>query len=73
MDVDDTSDRFDLESVLNKDEGLDDYVAVDKPRYSPKKKQQQRQIIIHEDSSSKGKKVFCILLSLLSFVNLPII
>ncbi|GES75641.1 chromosome transmission fidelity protein 4 [Rhizophagus clarus] len=44
--------EFDLESILNKDVDLDDYVAVDKPRYSPKKNQQQRQIIIHEESSN---------------------
>ncbi|PKY48552.1 hypothetical protein RhiirA4_445405 [Rhizophagus irregularis] len=52
MDVNGTSDKFDFESILDKDAGLDDYVAVDKPRYSPKKKKQQRQIIIHEESSS---------------------
>lgn len=66
MDVNGTSDKFDFESILDKDAGLDDYVAVDKlrySRYSPKKKQQQRQIIIHEESSSKEKKS-CISLSL---------
>jgi hypothetical protein len=72
MDVNGTSDKFDFESILDKDAGLDDYVAVDKPRYSPKKKQQQRQIIIHEESSSKEKSL-AFRHHFLFFVNLFII
>ena len=65
MNIDGTSGKFDkstLESIIDDDASLDDYVAVDKPRYSPKQRHQQKQIIIHEDSSSKEKKSFYILL-----------
>ncbi|CAI2172358.1 5506_t:CDS:10 [Funneliformis geosporum] len=51
MNVDGAFGKLD-ESILDDDLSLDDYIAVDKPTYSPKKKQSQRQIIIHEESSN---------------------
>ncbi|RIA87004.1 hypothetical protein C1645_309391 [Glomus cerebriforme] len=54
MNIDGTSGKFDdsiLESILDDNASLDDYVAVDKPDYSLKKKQRQERIIIHEESN----------------------
>src|SRR3954466_6250358 len=66
MDIDGTSGKID-EPVFD---DLDDYVAIDKPAYPPKKKH-QRQIVIHEESSSKEKSLlyFAVYFDLINFIH----